>query len=67
MINVCRSVGLMLALFAQPMPAAAMELDALIARTLEARGGLERIRAVETLRIEGTRRRVRCKRRFRSS
>ena len=37
------------------LPARALTADELIAKNIEARGGLDKIKAIETLRIEGTR------------
>lgn len=44
---------LVLALVGLSMPAGAQTVDELIARNLEAKGGLERIKSVETLRMTG--------------
>ncbi len=48
-----RAILALLALAGLSLPAGAQTVDELIARNLEAKGGLERIKAVETLRVTG--------------
>lgn len=48
-----RALALLLALAGSSWPAAAQTVDDLIARNLEAKGGLDRVRRVETLRMTG--------------
>jgi hypothetical protein len=45
--------GLVLAVLAVPAPAPAQTVDEIVAKSLEARGGLEKLKAVQSIRVSG--------------